>query len=65
MRDKNIGIRKSLRLAFKKTFLETKYAVSFFLHGVFALLGALVDPFFHTLHLLLYINISADARYIL
>ena len=36
-----------------------------FFHTVFGILGSLINPFFHTLHLLLYVNISDSAMYIL
>lgn len=43
----------------------SKPAVNFSVHCIAALLGPLVDPFFHTLHLLLLVNISESALYIL
>jgi hypothetical protein len=52
-------------LLINKTILEAKHATNFFFHIVFALLGTYSDPFFHTLHLLLWFNISAAANYIL
>lgn len=39
--------------------------LSFVFHTMFSLLGAWIDPFFHTLHLLLLLNILDDAKYIL
>lgn len=47
------------------TLLGSKHATNFFLHIVFALMGTYVDAFFHTLHLLLWFNISDAANYIL
>lgn len=47
------------------TFTQNKTAVNMFFHVIFGILGSLVDPFFHTLHLLLYVNISDSAMYIL
>jgi hypothetical protein len=46
------------------TFLDDKKALNIVLHGIFGLLGPLVDIFFYTMHLLLYINISDAAMYI-
>lgn len=34
-------------------------------HTIFGILGPLVDPFFHALHLVLFVNISNSAMYIL
>ena len=46
------------------TFKKDPSAVNFFFHAVFAYLGAFVSPFFHTLHLLLLVNISETAKYV-
>ena len=48
-----------------RTFLNSKFAINFVVHIIAAILGPLIDPFFHTLHVLLLVNISMDAMYIL
>ena len=60
-----LGFLAGSKLYIEHILLKSKFAVSFLLHTAFALLGALLDPFFHTLHLLLYTNISDSAMYIL
>ena len=45
--------------------MENKEAINLLLHGILGLLGPLVDILFYTLHLLLYINISDSAMYII
>jgi hypothetical protein len=57
--------KKKFSLIFIQSFWKSDYVISFALHTIFALLGAFFDPFFHTLHLLLWFNISEAAKYIL
>jgi hypothetical protein len=57
--------KKKFSLVFIQSFWKSDYVISFALHTIFALLGAFFDPFFHTLHLLLWFNISEAAKYIL
>jgi Ion transport protein len=45
--------------------LDNKEALNLLLHGILGVLGPLVDILFYTLHLLLYINISDSAMYII
>lgn len=53
------------KIGFNTTFLNSAAAISFILHSVFGVLGPLVDPVFHTLHLLLLVNISKPCLFIL
>ena len=53
------------KIAFNTTFLNSAAAISFILHTIFAILGPLLDPVFHTLHLLLLVNISKPCLFIL
>lgn len=46
------------------TFGGDTNAQNFFIHLIASLLGVFVSPVFHTLHLLLLINISETARYV-
>lgn len=57
-------LRNKIYLAVSKTFSSDPSAVNFTGHLIFALLGVFVSPFFHTLHLLLVINISETAEYV-
>ena len=61
----DLSVKKILDLIFVESFWNSSYVPSFALHTIFALLGTLIDPFFHTLHLLLWFNISEAAKYIL
>ena len=54
-----------ISLFVNQTLFKSQPAVNMMLHGVFGILGPSVDPFFHSLHLLLYVNISSSAMYIL
>lgn len=65
-RGKNwLNSRKQQLLISAKTIFKTKHVVSFLLHSVFCVAGIFLNPFFHTLHLLLIFNISSTAMYIL
>lgn len=63
--DQSLELSRRAKIFWLENFLGNKYALSFLLHAVFGILGPLVDPFFHTLHLLLYIRISESAMYII
>lgn len=63
--EEDLSGMKKLGLAFSKSLWKSDYVLSFVCHTIFALLGAFIDPFFHTLHLLLWLNISEAAKYIL
>ena len=56
---------RKFKLRFVHSLWKSDYALGFVCHSIFALLGAFVEPFFHTLHLLLWFNISEAAKYIL
>lgn len=45
--------------------LKEKGALNFLFHTVFSILGIVLNPVFHTLHLLLIVNISPTAKYVL
>ena len=53
-----------LKIGIMKTFKESDSAINFFFHSIFVLLAYLIDPVFHTFHLMLIINISETAQYI-
>lgn len=55
---------KIFKLKVVNSLWKSDYVLSFICHTIFSLLGAFIDPFFHTLHLLLWINISEAAKYI-
>lgn len=48
-----------------QTFLSNESAQNLLFHCIFAVLGVLLNPVFHTFHLLLIINISPTAKYVL
>jgi len=47
-----------------EAFLRRKSPLSFFLHFCFAIMGIFLNPFFHSLHLILIVNISKTAEYV-
>ena len=58
------NIPNTLRILFYDSFLAQGAPLNFFLHFVFAILGIFLNPFFHSLHLLLIVNISQTAKYV-
>lgn len=54
-----------LKLRFVQSFWKSDYILSFVCHTIFSILGVFVEPFFHTLHLLLWLNISESSKYVL
>lgn len=62
---KDLGFGTKARILFTHTYLNSKPAVNFSVHLVAAILAPLIDPWFHTIHLLLFVNISSSAMYIL
>ena len=55
-----------LYIYFYMTLLKSRNPVNFLLHAIFALLAYTTTfPFYHTLHLLLLVNISKTARYVM
>jgi hypothetical protein len=62
---KDIPFLSKLEVVILNTLLNNKPAVNMFLHSVFGILAPFVDPYFHSLHLLLYVNISRSANFIL
>jgi hypothetical protein len=65
IKDDELGFKGKFHVGFFQTFLKNKIIINFFMHAVFGLMGPLLNPFFHSLHLLLFINISDSAMYIL
>jgi len=64
--DKEMNSPKTiLKVAILDSFFRQSAPLNFFLHFLFAILGISLNPFFHTLQLLLVTNISKTARYIL
>lgn len=55
----------SIFITFYYTILKDNGMINFFLHSAFSLLGVVGDPVFYTLHLLLIVNISATAKYVI
>ena len=64
-RNQKLGLYLNMKLFFIETFSSSKPAVSFLLHSVFAFTGIFIDPFYHSLHLMLFVNISSSAMYII
>ena len=46
-------------------FFNSSEALNFLLHSVFALMSIFTNPFYTSLHLLLFVNISTTAKYVL
>jgi len=44
---------------------KEKGSLNFLAHGIFCILGIFIDPVFHTLHLLMIVNLSTTAKYVL
>lgn len=57
--------RNKIYISIYQTFLSDEAAQNLFSHAVFAIMGVFVNPFFHSLHLMLLVNISATAKYVI
>ena len=57
-------LKNAIIISVYHTFLGQAHAVNFMFHFLFAILGASLYPVFHTIHLLLIINISVTAKYV-
>lgn len=58
-------LRNLLYVNLYKSFLALNHVSNFLCHFLFVILGILIAPVFHTLHLLLIVNISLTARYVI
>lgn len=58
------GISKKLMYTLQ-TFLKESTMINMLLHGIFGILGPLNGPFFHTLNLMLFVNVSGSATHLL
>jgi hypothetical protein len=56
--------KNRFNIAVNKTFFGDTTAQNFLCHTTFALLGIFINPVFHTFHLLLLVNISSTAAYV-
>ena len=64
MRGKELGFWSKVSFIYH-TFTYESAMINMIFHVVFGILGPLLDPFFHALHLILFVNISSSAMYIL
>lgn len=64
MRGKDLGFWTKAAFVYH-TFTYEQAMINMVFHTIFGILGPLLDPFFHALHLLLFVNISSSAMYIL
>lgn len=63
LRGKELGFWVKAAIVYH-TFSYESAMINMIFHAIFGILGPLLDPFFHALHLLLFVNISSSAMYI-
>lgn len=57
-------LRNKIYISVYLTFLSDEAAQNLLYHTIFAIMGVFVNPVFHSLHLLLIVNISNTAKYV-